>query len=73
MRAPYVDLIEVGDAAVAGGGGYVFELNVHVVFGCRNVSSCSVHMSLGKGCEYAEGLGGNGTFEQFSTVDLAGR
>lgn len=34
VRAADVDLFEMGDAAVAGGDGDVFELDVHVVFGC---------------------------------------
>lgn len=34
VGAADVDLVEMGDAAVAGGDGYVFELDVHVVFGC---------------------------------------
>lgn len=34
MRATDVDLVEMGNAAVAGGDGDVFELDVHVVFGC---------------------------------------
>lgn len=32
MGASDVDLVEVGDAAVAGGDGDVLELDVHVVF-----------------------------------------
>lgn len=32
VAASNVDLFEVGDAAVAGGDGDVFELDVHVVF-----------------------------------------
>lgn len=34
MAATDVDLVEVGDSAVAGGDGDVLELDVHVVFGC---------------------------------------
>lgn len=32
-----VDLVEVGDAAVAGGDGDVLELDVHVVLGCLRI------------------------------------
>lgn len=38
MGTPDVDLVEVGDAAVAGGDGDVLELDVHVVLGCARVS-----------------------------------
>lgn len=34
VRSSDVDLVEMGDAAVAGGDGDVLELDVHVVLGC---------------------------------------
>ena len=34
MAASNVDLVEMADPAVARGDGDVFELDVHVVFGC---------------------------------------
>lgn len=34
VRAADIDLVEMGDTAVASGDGDVFELDVHVVFGC---------------------------------------
>lgn len=33
MTASYVDLVQVADSAITRGHSYVFELNVHVVFG----------------------------------------
>lgn len=41
VGAPDVDLVEVGDAAVAGGDGDVLELDVHVVLGCAHISGSS--------------------------------
>lgn len=38
VGTPDVDLVEVGDAAVAGGDGDVLELDVHVVLGCAHIS-----------------------------------
>ena len=40
MATPDVDLIEMGDAAVACGNGDVLQLDVHIVFDCskREVS-----------------------------------
>lgn len=34
MATTNVDLVEMRNSAVAGGDGYVLELDVHVVFGC---------------------------------------
>lgn len=34
VRTADVDLFEMRDAAVAGGDGDVFQLDIHVVFGC---------------------------------------
>lgn len=39
MRSSDVDLVEVGDAAVASGDGDVLELNVHVVLGFEELSA----------------------------------
>ncbi len=39
MTAPDVDLIEMGDASIAGGDGDVLELDVHVVFGFEELAA----------------------------------
>lgn len=39
MTPPDVNLVEMRDAAVAGGHGDVFELDVHVVLGLQELSS----------------------------------
>lgn len=39
MAAPDVDLIEMGDAAVARGHGDVLQLDVHVVFGFQQLAA----------------------------------
>ena len=39
VAAANVDLVEMGDTAVASGDGDVLELDVHVVFGCRKEQS----------------------------------
>lgn len=55
-----VDLVEMGDAAVAGGDGDVFELDVHVVFGCWGevgwLAGC--YDWVGDGKSGGEGRGG---------------
>lgn len=38
MTPPDINLVEMRDAAVSGGHGDVFELDVHVVLGCFIVS-----------------------------------
>jgi hypothetical protein len=39
MAATDIDLVEVGDAAITGGDGDVFELDVHVVFGFEELAA----------------------------------
>lgn len=62
MAAANIDLVEMRDAAVAGCGGDVFKLDVHVVFGCARELLVAV----------SRGVLGKSTFEEFAAVDLAG-
>lgn len=63
VGAPDVDLVEVGDAAVAGGDGDVLELDVHVVLGCAGNVSWKLSRMMG-------GWLGR-TVEELATVGLA--
>ena len=50
-----VDLVEMRDAAVARGYGYVFELDVHVVFGCEGEACVSQSGGNGGGGDGSAG------------------
>lgn len=43
MAAADVDLVEMGDASIAGGDGDVLELDIHVVFGFQELAA--VHLA----------------------------
>lgn len=51
MAAPDVHLVEMGYAAVAGGDCDVFELDVHVVFGCFESVRSFLHRVVWGGVE----------------------
>ena len=44
MTPPNINLIEMRDAAVAGGDGDVLELDVHVIFGYLSGSALAMDM-----------------------------
>lgn len=79
MTSADVDLVEVTNATIAGGHSDVFELDIHVVFGCggSNVSDLAdariTEGSRASGKRLGrDGRSRNGryTFDQFAPVDL---
>jgi hypothetical protein len=49
MRPPNVDLIEMADSSITRSNGDIFELNVHVIFGCstQKISFGSIFIMRG--------------------------
>ena len=82
MTPPNIDLIEMADSSVAGGDGYVFELDVHVVFGYA-VGAIGVSLDTSIACapgggtalvgELGETWTAQRTFDKLAPVDLTGR
>jgi hypothetical protein len=62
MRTTDINLIEMGNTAITGGDCDVFELDVHVVFGClrKRVSQWSIGFGAGE-------AGSNGGIERVLT------
>jgi hypothetical protein len=46
MASSNVNLVKMADPAIAGGDGYVFELDIHVVFGYRFAVLFSKHSGI---------------------------
>ena len=51
MASSYVDLVQMADSTIARGNSNVFELNVHIVFGCAGDRSQSTVPGVGRTTE----------------------
>ena len=58
----------MANSPIARGNGDVFELHIHVVFGCGRVSNKASYCSRNSGISGAVEMD---TFNEFATVDLA--
>lgn len=76
MAPPYVHLVQMADSTVARGNSDIFELNVHIVFGCARGGSQSTVSSVGRTtemCPETETLRRpRRTFNELASVYLAG-
>jgi hypothetical protein len=83
MTPSNVYLVQVTDSAIAGGDSNVFELHVHIVFGCTTGNFVSIHVSPAaehRNQKHAKGIIRNfekrqkrgSTLDQFPSIDLSG-
>ncbi len=68
MTPPDVHLIKMADSAVARGNRNVFELDIHVVFGCGWIS---IEARCCDRLAESVDTGDMATFDELATIDLA--